>query len=77
MQESGPYSLWHHTHAFEDVPGGTIVRDQIRYRLPLGGLGEIVAGWLVRADLAKIFSYRHLAMDEILNDSDNPVSSAA
>ena len=77
VQESGPYSLWHHTHAFEDVPGGTIVRDQIRYRLPLGGLGEIVAGWLVRADLAKIFSYRHLAMDEILNDSDNPVSSAA
>ncbi len=69
VQESGPYSLWHHTHEFEEIPGGTIVRDRIRYRLPLGGLGEIAAGWLVRADLAKIFAFRHQAMDDILNPS--------
>ena len=77
VQESGPYSLWHHTHQFEEVPGGTIVRDHIRYRLPLGGLGEIVAGWLVRADLAKIFAFRHEAMDEILNHPPGKISSAA
>jgi uncharacterized protein (TIGR01777 family) len=77
VQESGPYSLWHHTHQFEEVAGGTIVRDHIHYRLPLGGLGEIAAGWLVRADLAKIFAYRHAAMDEILNHSNRPVASAA
>jgi hypothetical protein len=77
VQESGPYSLWHHTHQFEEVPGGTIVRDHIRYRLPLGGLGEIVAGWLVRADLAKIFAFRHEAMDEILNHPPGKLSSAA
>ena len=69
VQESGPYSLWHHTHEFEEIPGGTIVRDHIRYRLPLGGLGEIAAGWLVRSDLAKIFAFRHQAMDDILNPS--------
>ena len=69
VQESGPYALWHHTHQFEEVPEGTIVRDHIRYRLPVGSLGDIVAGWLVRADLAKIFAFRHQIMDEILNPS--------
>src|SRR5689334_1733968 len=26
LQIAGPYALWHHTHEFEDVEGGTLVR---------------------------------------------------
>src|SRR5689334_16770332 len=27
VQRAGPYRLWRHLHAFEDAPGGTLVRD--------------------------------------------------
>jgi uncharacterized protein len=57
-QERGPYALWQHTHEFEPVPGGTLVRDRVRYRLPLGVLGDLVAGWLVERDLERVFDFR-------------------
>ena len=35
-QLRGPYALWHHTHEFEpDGAGGTMMRDTVRYALPL------------------------------------------
>jgi hypothetical protein len=57
-QVSGPYQLWHHTHEFEGWNGGTIVRDVVRYALPLGAVADLVAGPFVRRDLAAIFDYR-------------------
>lgn len=58
VQLRGPYGLWHHTHEFESHEGGTIVRDRVRYRLPLGALGELIAGAWVARDVEKIFAYR-------------------
>ena len=40
VQLQGPYRLWHHTHRFEPVDGGTLVRDTVRYVLPFGPLGS-------------------------------------
>lgn len=66
-QISGPYRLWHHTHTFETAAdGGTIIRDRVRYRLPLGPLGAIAHLVLVRRDLAKIFDYRQAAVERLL-----------
>ncbi len=60
-QMSGPYKLWHHTHDFEPLAdGGTLMRDTVRYALPLGPLGEIAHRALVRGDLARIFDYRRV-----------------
>jgi len=57
-QLEGPYALWHHTHTFEDDgAGGTLMRDVVRYELPLGALGEIAHG-LVRRDIKQIFDHR-------------------
>jgi ligand-binding SRPBCC domain-containing protein len=53
----GPYRLWHHTHEFEPCDGGTLMRDTVRYALPLWPLGEIAAP-LVRRELAEIFDFR-------------------
>ena len=59
VQLSGPYALWHHTHDFEALAdGGTLMRDTVRYALPLGSLGEIAHRLLVRRDLARIFDFR-------------------
>lgn len=60
VQEKGPYSLWHHTHELESVDEDrTLIRDRVRYRLPFGALGQLVAGNWVARDLDEIFRYRH------------------
>jgi uncharacterized protein (TIGR01777 family) len=67
LQTRGPYSLWHHAHEFEPDGGGTIVRDRVRYRLPLGALGELIAGRLVRRDLEAVFECRRRRIGELID----------
>lgn len=63
MQIKGPYSLWEHTHTFEEVgPGATIIRDHVRYSIPFGPLGELADRLLVQRDLKQIFDYRRDAV---------------
>jgi len=63
-QVRGPYALWHHTHELRPDRGGTLMRDVVRYALPFGRLGALVAGWLVARDLERIFDYRRLCIAE-------------
>jgi ligand-binding SRPBCC domain-containing protein len=61
-QLTGPYTLWHHTHTFTEQDGGTLCRDDVRYR-PRGGA---LMNWLfVRADVERIFAYRKTRLLEI------------
>lgn len=57
-QTKGPYKLWHHTHRFKQVKGGTLMIDEVRYKLPLRVLGTLVAGSFVEKDIQTIFDYR-------------------
>jgi len=66
VQVQGPYAKWHHTHTFQEIPGGTRIVDRVIYRLPLGTLGRIVAGPFVDHDIAKIFRFRREQIAEIL-----------
>lgn len=62
VQLRGPYTLWHHTHAFEERDGGTQCTDRVRYR-PRGGA---LMNWLfVRRDVERIFSYRAIRLREM------------
>lgn len=59
-QESGPFASWHHRHVFrDDGAGGTMLRDEVEYRPPLGHIGKAFAGWFVRRKLDAMFAYRH------------------
>ncbi len=59
-QESGPFAYWYHRHhMLDDGQGGTILRDEVEYVVPLGALGLLCGGWLVRRKLAAMFDYRH------------------
>lgn len=58
VQLKGPYRKWHHTHEFIPMAGGTLVKDRVLYKLPLGLLGDVTAGWKVAGDVNQIFSYR-------------------
>ncbi len=64
-QLSGPYALWVHTHTFADAPGGTLVRDQVQYRLPFAPLGDVVHP-LVRRQLRRVFTYRAFRLARLL-----------
>lgn len=64
VQIRGPYTLWHHTHTFEERDHGTLCRDHVRYR-PRGGW---LMNWLfVRRDVARIFAYRQRRLRELLS----------
>ena len=65
-QLKGPYRTWIHTHEFEPRAGGTLVRDHVRYALPFGPLGDVVAGAYVARDLDRIFAYRRARLRELL-----------
>lgn len=67
IQLEGPYSLWEHTHLFEEERGGaTVIRDRVRYAIPLGALGALAHRLFVRRDLERIFDYRGKAVAERL-----------
>ena len=57
-QLKGPYKLWHHTHEFVAFAGGTLIKDRVRYQLPMGFAGWLAASGIVRGDVAKIFAHR-------------------
>ena len=58
----GPYRLWRHLHEFEEVAGGTIVRDHVTCAVPGGWL---VWKLLVERDVRSIFAYRRRVLGEI------------
>jgi ligand-binding SRPBCC domain-containing protein len=61
-QVRGPYRLWHHTHTFDAHERGTVMRDVVRYALPLGPIGRLARAVVVRRDLDRIFDYRRDAV---------------
>ena len=64
-QTHGPYAKWHHTHSFFPVAGGTLAEDRVLYRVPMGALGKVVAGWKVKRDIETIFTYRKKIIQDL------------
>lgn len=62
-----PYALWHHTHTFEAVEGGTMAYDRVRYKVGFGPFGEIAHGLFVARDLERIFDYRRDAVKKLIS----------
>ena len=72
LQTKGPYRSWEHRHTFEAVDGGTLVRDEVSYSLPLGPLGDLVHRLVVRAELASIFRHRARVIDSVFEEAGSP-----
>lgn len=64
-QLKGPYALWHHTHRFSALGPGTLMTDRVRFRVPLGTLGWLAGGALIRKEVEGIFSFRRQIIDEL------------
>lgn len=71
VQLRGPYTLWHHTHTFEEHSGGTLCTDVVRYH-PRGGA---LMNWLfVRRDVEKIFGFRREKLAKLLARASEGIS---
>ncbi|WP_394906267.1 cell division inhibitor [uncultured Mesonia sp.] len=64
-QRFGPYSLWHHKHFINEIPGGVEMEDIVHYKLPLGILGQMAHPILVQPKLEEIFSYRTQQLEKL------------
>ncbi len=63
VMRDGPFAAWEHTHGFAPVDAtSSTLDDHIRYALPLGPLGQAVAGGFTQRTLGRVFAYRHAVM---------------
>lgn len=58
-QRSGPFRTWRHRHALEESGEASRLVDDVTYALPMGALGRLVAGGMVRRKLERMFAWRH------------------
>jgi ligand-binding SRPBCC domain-containing protein len=72
IQVRGPFRLWEHTHTFERSGTETLIRDVVRYQLPLGPMGIVAHRTLVHRDLESIFDYRRDAVGRLLDGTRRP-----
>jgi ligand-binding SRPBCC domain-containing protein len=76
-QESGPFAFWYHKHfCLENARGGTLLRDEVEYRAPLGFLGLLFGDWIIRRKLQKMFEYRHSTTRRLVESGEWRTSAA-
>jgi len=75
VQLSGPFASWSHTHRVEpDGDASCYIEDRVEYALPGGGLGSLLGGAMMRAELERLFVYRHrILQHDIAVESAHPV----
>ena len=62
----GPYKQWIHRHTFIELADNkTLIKDEVRYRLPFEPVSDILH-CLVRRELDRIFDFREKAVSEML-----------
>ena len=74
-QLSGPYKQWIHRHTFiETGPNTTLIKDEVRYRLPFEPFGDI-AHFFVERQLKYIFDFREKAVNEFFRKGEHEQSN--
>jgi len=71
QQIKGPYTLWHHTHTFEEKNGGTLIKDSLQYVIPFGWIGRAIHFIYIKHDINGIFQYRHKILNDIFSEIKN------
>ncbi|WP_313695625.1 SRPBCC family protein [Halorarum halobium] len=65
--EEGPFPRWRHTHRFRAEDGGTLVQDEVQYRLPGGAVGRVL-GPFAQVGFEPMFRDRHRRTRALLEE---------
>jgi hypothetical protein len=65
QQLKGPYRVWHHTHSFKSIDGGTEMTDEVKYLSPGWFLEPIIQVLFIKKKVESIFDYRNQKLKEI------------
>jgi ligand-binding SRPBCC domain-containing protein len=68
QQIKGPYRIWHHTHSFRAVEGGTEMTDEVKYLSPGWILEPLIQRFFIKNKVEGIFTYRNSKLKEIFPD---------
>ena len=74
-QLKGPYKLWEHTHSYIPMNGGVMMKDEVKYQLPLGFLGDIAHAVIVRKKVENIFTFRRDVLKSIFQSDEKAPSN--
>jgi ligand-binding SRPBCC domain-containing protein len=66
-QTKGPYKIWEHTHTFIEKNNGILMTDLVKYKLPLGFIGNLANFILVKRKIQRIFDYRNKILENLFN----------
>jgi len=66
QQVTGPMKAWRHTHSFEAIPEGVLMRDVVEFQLPGGILGLLLSESKVCDQLEDGFYYREKRLNELI-----------
>jgi len=70
-QSKGPYKLWEHTHTFIKKDNGILIKDEVKYQLPFGIIGNIIHSLFVRKKIEDIFTYRKKVLNQLFGTHGN------
>ncbi len=69
-QRSGPLQSWRHRHSFRaetrDGVLGTVIRDEVEYDLPFGGLGRVADSLFAQRAMQRMFRSRQQHLEQLL-----------
>jgi len=64
-QRFGPYAMWHHEHHFQEIETGKVkMTDIVNYKLPLGFLGDLFGGAIIKNKVQSIFESRYQILEK-------------
>src|ERR1700733_2185835 len=65
-QRRGPFKYFRHCHRIRDDANGSVVSDSVEYELPLGLLGDLANGLVVKGQIRALFRHRQKTLPVLL-----------
>ena len=66
----GRFRHFQHDHHLRETPGGTMLTDELRFSLPLGAAGRLVARYLIVPHIRKLLNSRFARIKRIAEGND-------
>lgn len=67
VQVKGHFAYYRHKHMLIEKEGGTLIRDELEYRLPFSPISDWLVNFWVKKNLKETFEFRSRKMNQLFN----------